>query len=137
MKKLFLLLSLLLISIINIADERNIFIAKDNFVLPVNEAFRFELLKNTHTLKLIWNIKEKHYLYLDSIVVKEGDNIIEYNILDSKIIDHEDEFFGKTKILKNKLTISIKNKSYNKLEVTYQGCSEKGFCYPSKSIKII
>ena len=50
---------------------------------------------------------------------------------------HEDEFFGKTKIIKNLYKISFKApQSGTKTKLFYQGCSEKGFCYPLQSINI-
>ena len=59
-----------------------------------------------------------------------------YKVLDSKVLDHEDIYFGKTKILKDKLVISIKNSPFKALEVSYQGCSEQGFCYPIQKVNI-
>jgi thiol:disulfide interchange protein len=66
-----------------------------------------------------------------------NNELIKHKILDSKVLDHEDIFFGKTKILKDKLVISIKNSPFKSLEVSYQGCSEQGFCYPIQKVTII
>ena len=43
--------------------------------------------------------------------------LIKHKILDSKVLDHEDIFFGKTKILKDKLVISIKNSPFKFLRL--------------------
>ena len=67
-------------------------------------------------------------------VVLKNDS--KYKVLDSKVLDHEDIFFGKTKILKDMLVISVKNAPFKVLEVSYQGCSEKGFCYPIQKVNI-
>ena len=88
------------------------------------------------TLKIKWIIGDEYYLYLDSIKVMANNELIKHKILDSKVLDHEDIFFGKTKILKDKLVISIKNSPFKSLEVSYQGCSEQGFCYPIQKVNI-
>jgi thiol:disulfide interchange protein len=34
------------------------------------------------------------------------------------------------------LVISVKNAPFKVLEVSYQGCSEQGFCYPIQKVNI-
>ena len=77
-------------------------------------------------------------MYLDSI--KFQDYAKPYKILNSEISSYEDEYFGKTKIIKKIFEIEIKTKdliSMDSLVVQYQGCSEQGFCYPIKKHKIL
>ena len=138
MKKLFILVAMLNVSSINIiAEEELLFNLKNNKILPANEAFKLETSLVQDTLKIKWIIGDEYYLYLDSIKVMANNELIEHKILDSKVLDHEDIFFGKTKILKDKLVISIKNSSLESLEVSYQGCSEQGFCYPIQKVTIL
>ena len=138
MKKLFILVAMLNVSSINIsAEEELLFNLKNNTILPANEAFKLETSLVQDTLKIKWIIGDEYYLYLDSITVTANKKLIKHKILDSKVLDHEDIFFGKTKILKDKLVISIKNSSLESLEVSYQGCSEQGFCYPTQKVNII
>ena len=138
MKKLFILVAMLNVSSINIsAEEELLFNLKNNKILPANEAFKLETSLVQDTLKIKWIIGDEYYLYLDSITVMANKELIKHKILDSKVLDHEDIFFGKTKILKDKLVISIKNSSLESLEVSYQGCSEQGFCYPIQKVTII
>ena len=138
MKNLFILVAMLNVSSINIiAEEALLFNLKDNKILPANEAFKLETSIVPDELQIKWIIKDGYYLYFDSILVKANKELIEYKVLDSKVLDHEDIFFGKTKILKDKLVISIKNTSFKSLEVSYQGCSEQGFCYPIQKVTII
>ena len=138
MKKLFILVAMLNVSSINIiAEEALLFNLKDNKILPANEAFKLETSIVPDELQIKWIIKDGYYLYFDSILVKANKELIEYKVLDSKVLDHEDIFFGKTKILKDKLVISIKNSPFKSLEVSYQGCSEQGFCYPIQKVTII
>ena len=138
MKNLFILVAMLNVSSINIsAEEELLFNLKDNKILPANEAFELETIVVQDALQIKWIIKDGYYLYFDSILVKANKELIEYKVLDSKVLDHEDIFFGKTKILKDKLVISIKNSPFKSLEVSYQGCSEQGFCYPIQKVTII
>ena len=138
MKKLFILIVILNASSINIiAEEESLFNLKNNEILPADEAFKLETSLVQDTLKIKWLIGDEYYLYLDSIIVKANKELVKHEILDAKILDHEDIFFGKTKILKDKFVISIKNSSYRSLEVSYQGCSEQGFCYPTQKVNII
>ena len=52
-------------------------------------------------------------------------------------LDYEDEFFGETEIIKNILEIEFKNDVLDmEAKIYYQGCSEKGFCYPIQEVKI-
>ena len=138
MKKLFILVAMLNVSSINIgAEEELLFNLKKNKILPANEAFKLETSLVQDVLKIKWTIGDEYYLYLDSITVMANKKLIKHEILDSKVFDHEDIFFGKTKILKDKLVISIKNSPFKSLEVSYQGCSEQGFCYPIQKVTII
>ena len=137
MKNLFILVAILNVSSINIsAEEELLFNLKDNKILPANEAFELETIVVQDALQIKWIIKDGYYLYFDSILVKANNQLIKYKVLDSKVLDHEDIFFGKTKILKDKLVISVKNAPFKILEVSYQGCSEQGFCYPIQKVNI-
>ena len=118
-------------------DEKVLFNLKNNEILPADEAFKLETSLVQDTFKIKWIIGDEYYLYLDSIMVKANKELVKHEIIDSKVLDHEDIFFGKTKILKDKLVISIKNSSFKSLEVSYQGCSEQGFCYPIQKVNII
>jgi thiol:disulfide interchange protein DsbD len=88
---------------------------------------------------LSWEIKDGYYMYLKSIELKNNNELISYNIFDSKIELHEDEFFGETQILKKKFNIKADlNYILNLSDVFiyYQGCSESGFCYPLQKNKL-
>jgi len=138
MKKLFILMVIINLSSFNISgDEKLLFNLKNNEILPADEAFKLETSLVQDTFKIKWIIGDEYYLYLDSIMVKANKELVKHEIIDSKVLDHEDIFFGKTKILKDKLVISIKNSSFKSLEVSYQGCSEQGFCYPIQKVNII
>ena len=134
-KTLFLILSIALIE----GNENYVFQYLENDeILPADEVFIVTQKKENDILFINWDIKENYYLYLDSIVLKEDQKVVNFYIEDGDISNYEDEIFGETKIIKNFLNISFSNASKKtKVKVFYQGCSEKGFCYPVKSINIL
>ena len=120
-----------------LAEKNVLFLESNNEILSAEEAFGLNLLKKDGNIIAIWNIKEDCYLYQSSISVKHNDNEIGFKKLEGNILDHEDEFFGKTKIIKNSYKISFKYMPEKKgTKIYYQGCSEKGFCYPVQSFNI-
>ena len=106
-------------------EQESIPLAKDVFVISQGQASK--------GIYISWNIKDGYYMYLDSIKLKDITNNIPFEIVESHQSLFEDEFFGKTEILKKNLTLII-NKSdisnSSELLIYYQGCSEDGFCYP-------
>ena len=127
----------LLVTPINSSDKKEFFNAKSR-ILPAEEVFEISVLNNLNTINIRWAIREGYYMYLDSI--KFQDYAKPYKILNSEISSYEDEYFGKTKIIKKIFEIEIKTKdliSMDGLVVQYQGCSEQGFCYPIKKHKIL
>ena len=113
-------------------EQESIPLAKDVFVISQGQA--------SESIYRSWNIKDGYYMYLDSIKLKDITNNIPFEIVESHQSLFEDEFFGKTEILKKNLTLII-NKSdisnSSELLIYYQGCSEDGFCYPVQKDIII
>jgi thiol:disulfide interchange protein DsbD len=113
-------------------EQESVPLAKDVFVISQGQASK--------GIYISWNIKDGYYMYLDSIKLKDITNNIPFEIVESHQSLFEDEFFGKTEILKKKLTLII-NKSdisnSSELLIYYQGCSEDGFCYPVQKEIII
>ncbi|MDB4135379.1 protein-disulfide reductase DsbD family protein [Gammaproteobacteria bacterium] len=113
-------------------EQESIPLAKDVFVISQGQA--------SEGIYISWNIKDGYYMYLDSIKLKDITNNIPFEIVESHQSLFEDEFFGKTEILKKNLTLII-NKSdisnSSELLIYYQGCSEDGFCYPVQKDIII
>ena len=110
---------------------------QDNEIKPADEVFVMSYSEDGGVLKVNWSIEDGYYLYFDSIIIKENQKIVDFDITDGMIIDHEDEFFGETKIIRNILEISsIEEIETNLIEITYQGCSDRGFCYPVQNKNI-
>ena len=131
------LFTLSIISFLVVANEdKSMFLSlfEDNDVKSAEEVFIFSYLADESKFLIKWEIEENYYLYLSSILIKQGSNIIDFEIDDANIIDHEDEFFGQTKIIRDSLKISLGNEiNIAGTKVFYQGCADKGFCYPVQS----
>ena len=110
---------------------------QDNEIKPADEVFVMSYSEDGDVLKVNWSIEDGYYLYFDSIIIKENQKIVDFDVTNGMIIDHEDEFFGETKIIRNILEISsIEEIETNLIEITYQGCSDRGFCYPVQNKNI-
>ena len=111
---------------------------QDNEIKPADEVFVMSYSEDGGVLKVNWSIEDGYYLYFDSILIKQNQEIVDFDVTDGMIIDHEDEFFGETKIIRNILEIlsSTEEIETNLIEITYQGCSDRGFCYPVQNKNI-
>ena len=116
---------------LNIKSQDNYFLSENNKILPADEVFKINILNTEDTIIVEWNIKDKYYLYSDSIKINQNNKPVKYIMLKSKKFKIEDEFFGKTEIYKDFLSISINNiPNESSYVILYQGCAEAGFCYP-------
>ena len=116
---------------LNIKSQDNYFLSENNKILPADEVFKINILNTKDTIIVEWNIKDKYYLYSDSIKINQNNKPVKYIMLKSKKYKIEDEFFGKTEIYKDFLSISINNiPNESGYVILYQGCAEAGFCYP-------
>tara|TARA_B100001057_G_scaffold432354_1_gene460432 strand:+ start:88 stop:507 length:420 start_codon:yes stop_codon:yes gene_type:complete len=137
-KTLFLIFSLLSIDYMLAGQDISFMNLKDNEIKPADEVFIISYSIDGGTLKVNWSIEDGYYLYFDSILIKNDQEIVEFDMSDGMIIEHEDEFFGETKIIRKILKISSQKKIEGMLiEVAYQGCSDRGFCYPVQNKSIL
>lgn len=107
---------------------------RSNFV-PADQAFAFDFQQNQHDLNLTWQVKDGYYLYRKQIRITPVQAEIAEVTLPAGVW-HEDEFYGKSEIYRNTLTIPVtinQAQSGATLTVTYQGCADAGFCYPPES----
>mgnify|MGYP003324400888 CR=1 FL=1 len=138
MKIILYIISVFLLSVCAIADQ-NSFLAglKDNRVEIAENVFIFSSFKEKNKVNLGWDIKKGYYLYLSSILIENNNLPVRYEIDEANILIHEDEFFGETEIIRESLKISIENSAeVSNLKILYQGCSDKGFCYPIQTINL-
>ncbi|MDT4307243.1 protein-disulfide reductase DsbD [Klebsiella aerogenes] len=107
---------------------------RSNFV-PADRAFAFDFQQNQHDLNLSWRIKDGYYLYRKQITLTTKDAaIVEPSLPPGEW--HEDEFYGKSEIYRQRLMLPITLTQASKaatLTVTYQGCADAGFCYPPET----
>ena len=129
-------LSILLLVTSICLNAQNLFDEKNDILKP-SDAFATSGYIDNDILYISWRINNGYYLYKNSVKIMNGDNELEYIIIESNESTYEDEFFGKTQILRGELFIrTSKVENLNNLLIYYQGCSDSGFCYPLQSQKI-
>ena len=105
--------------------------------LKVDEAFVLESEQQGNKLLLTLRLADGYYLYRHSISVK-GDNLaFEAPVLPAGT-EHEDDFFGKTRVFYQELQIPVTLTQVGdsaSLKISYQGCTE-GLCYPPTDKRI-
>ena len=112
--------------------------SNDKAFLNVEQAFVVDVSQYNNELNVIFNITEGYYLYrhqfkfsavnaeFDAITLPEGE-------------DHEDEFFGVQQVFRGQLNFTVKLTDVGDNAVftlRYQGCADKGLCYPPKRKEI-
>ncbi|QMJ01960.1 protein-disulfide reductase DsbD [Citrobacter freundii] len=103
--------------------------------VPADQAFVFDFQQNQHALNLSWQVKDGYYLYRKQISITPS----QAETAEVKLppgVWHEDEFYGKSEIYRQQLTIPVTVKQAAAgatLTVTYQGCADAGFCYPPET----
>ncbi|WP_437881721.1 protein-disulfide reductase DsbD [Pseudomonas sp. LRF_L74] len=110
--------------------------------LPVQEAFRLSLADSSPTsARLQFIIADGYYLYRHRFQfrVEPSDLAAGETVLPNGEAKH-DEFFGDVEVYHGVLEPQIPlNNPYNlplTIHVTYQGCADKGLCYPPQTQRI-
>jgi len=84
------------------------------------------------TLRLAWNIAPGNYLYRDKIMATNADGSpLALTLPEGETKD--DPNFGRVAVFHHSVAAAIPSSALNgaaKLRVTYQGCAERGICYP-------
>lgn len=112
--------------------------SNDDEFLKVDQAFIFNFDQAKNQLNINFEINEGYYLYRHQFKFTSDNARISPVDLPPGI-DHEDEFFGVQQIYTKNLnfTINIEEASENDvITVRYQGCADKGLCYPPTKKKI-
>ncbi|MGR5943606.1 protein-disulfide reductase DsbD [Enterobacter sp. C4G1] len=107
---------------------------RSNFI-PADQAFVFDFQQNQHDLNLTWQVKDGYYLYRKQVSITPAQaNIGPLQLPKGEW--HEDEFYGKSEIYRQRLSVPVTVNQADKgttLTVTYQGCADAGFCYPPET----
>jgi thiol:disulfide interchange protein DsbD len=107
--------------------------------LPVREAFRLSLMDTTpERIKLRFVAAEGYYLYRHRFQFKASDASIV--IAEAKLPAGEqktDDYFGEVEVYYGVLDVELPVQNPDDqpftLQVTYQGCADKGLCYPPET----
>jgi thiol:disulfide interchange protein DsbD len=113
--------------------------------LPPDQAFQLSTESiDAHTASARIRIAPGYYLYRDKTTVKllrgEGISLDKPEVSRGKLKD--DPTFGKTEVIYDELTVRIPLKRSAagtdniELEIGYQGCADKGICYPPEKKKV-
>ncbi|HDR2892523.1 TPA: protein-disulfide reductase DsbD [Enterobacter asburiae] len=107
---------------------------RSNFI-PADQAFVFDFQQNQHDLNLAWQVKDGYYLYRKQVSITPAQaNVGPLQLPKGEW--HEDEFYGKSEIYRQRLSVPVTVNQADKgatLTVTYQGCADAGFCYPPET----
>ena len=118
--------------LINSANANDSLFLKDkNAFLPPDEAFQLTIKKNPQSIEAAFFIAKDYYLYRNKLRV-EFDHIVQKQMLLPTAEIKTDPYFGKTEIYHDTLDVSIPYDPTHppkEINLTYQGCSQKGLCY--------
>ncbi|POZ52145.1 protein-disulfide reductase DsbD [Methylovulum psychrotolerans] len=116
-------------------------------LLPPEQAFQFSAtVKDAQTVQVNWTIAEGYYLYREKVQLAltqtDGSQLGAYSIPNGT--PQHDEAFGQVQIFHNTLAFNVPlNRAGTaattiSLEAKYQGCADRGVCYPpmSKTISL-
>src|ERR1700751_5573653 len=117
----------------------------DDFLAP-DQAFRFDALAaGSDQVVLNWEIAEGYYLYRARIKVTTPSASAQLGAAQFPAGQFKtDEYFGRQEIYTRELRVTVPvaraaGGAFSlPLQVTYQGCAEKGLCYPpqTKSVRV-
>lgn len=150
MSRIVIFLTVFLFSILAHSEDsldqlvRNVAAAKLNIfgnetLLSAEEAFQFTAsVKNANTLSVHWKIAPDYYLYREKtkleLVNSEGTKFGDYDVPNG--LPKHDEAFGEVQIFYENLDFDVPvlredhNAQTVKLRAYFQGCAERGVCYP-------
>ena len=112
----------------------------NNNVLSSDEAFIFSAhIQDDENIILSWTIKENCFLYKDKFKTYANTDLVEDQTIEGEAIRINDIYFGDVDVFYNSVMQTLdKTENLDSVMVVYQGCNEKGFCYPpiSKEIQV-
>jgi thiol:disulfide interchange protein DsbD len=123
--------------------KRNLF---GNELLQPEKAFEFSAnVKDSNTLYVNWEIAPEYYLYREKIKLElvntNGVKLGDYTIPNG--LPKNDEAFGKVEVFHEGLnfTVPVIHESHSAQTITlrakFQGCAERGVCYPPMTKEVI
>jgi thioredoxin:protein disulfide reductase len=108
--------------------------------LPVREAFQLSLVESTpQSIKLRFVAAEGYYLYRHRFQFRADPAEVTFGA--ARLPDGEkkhDEYFGDVEVYRGILDVELPRDDQRAftLAVTYQGCADKGLCYPPETERL-
>ncbi len=110
-----------------------------NELLPAEEAFQFfATVQDAQTVHVNWDIADGYYLYREKIALQilgtKGVELLAYDVPKGK--PKHDEAFGDVEVLHHALSFNVPLKrsllteQSITLKASFQGCADRGVCYP-------
>ncbi|WP_093331130.1 protein-disulfide reductase DsbD [Thalassotalea agarivorans] len=118
-------------------SDQSLFSNQSDF-LPVDKAFLFDFYQNKNTLEISFNIAPGYYLYRH----KTQFSATNATLVEPQLpvgIEHEDEYFGVQQIYRQSLDLTLNFDEIGEnatIAIKYQGCADKGLCYPPEVINL-
>lgn len=140
LKKYFVIVPIFALASYSLSTESFLEKITSNKVLSGDEAFIFSAhIQDDESIILTWTIKENCFLYKDKFKTYLDTDLVENKKIEGEAIRIDDIYFGNVDVFFNSVRQTIDNtEDVSSVKVVYQGCNEKGFCYPpiSKEIQV-
>ena len=140
LKKYFVIVPIFALASYSLSTESFLEKVTNNKVLSGDEAFIFSAhIQDDKSIILTWTIKENCFLYKDKFKTYLDTDLVENKKIEGEAIRINDIYFGNVDVFYNSVRQTIDNtEDVGSVKVVYQGCNEKGFCYPpiSKEIQV-
>lgn len=140
LKKYFVIVPIFALASYSLSTESFLEKITNNKVLSGDEAFIFSAhIQDDESIILTWTIKENCFLYKDKFKTYLDTDLVENQKMEGEAIRINDIYFGNVDVFYNSARQTIDNTEHvGSVKVVYQGCNEKGFCYPpiSKEIQV-
>ena len=140
LKKYFVIVPIFALASYSLSTESFLEKITNNKVLSGDEAFIFSAhMQDDESIILTWTIKENCFLYKDKFKTYLDTDLVENKKIEGEAIRIDDIYFGNVDVFFNSVRQTIDNtEDFSSVKVVYQGCNEKGFCYPpiSKEIQV-
>ena len=140
LKKYFVIVPIFALASYSLSTESFLEEITNNKVLSGDEAFIFSAhIQDDESIILTWTIRENCFLYKDKFKTYLDTDLVENQKMEGEAIRINDIYFGNVDVFYNSVRQAIDNSEHvDSVKVVYQGCNEKGFCYPpiSKEIQV-
>ncbi|WP_227842345.1 protein-disulfide reductase DsbD [Vreelandella zhuhanensis] len=121
------LLMLAMLSIATVATAQSPFGQQGDFLHP-DQAFKPTLAQDGDELAIDWQIEPGYYLYRHSFSADTEGRELSLDMPDGESI--EDEYFGRSEVYRQALSMTTRPGDVDTLTLHWQGCADAGLCYP-------